>query len=72
MTDTAFLCDSFGSLLTELLIGRTNAEINWLKAGFRAVYNKELISAVKGELSAKTERMFLCVIFARPGRCFIH
>jgi len=47
------------SLLTELIIGRTNSEINWLKLGYRAVYNKDLVSAVKGELSAKMERMFL-------------
>ncbi|KAL7413054.1 hypothetical protein BDY24DRAFT_390471 [Mrakia frigida] len=49
-------------LMTELLIGRTNSEINWLKAGYRAVYNKDLVSAVKGELSAKTERMFLMAL----------
>ncbi|KAL7424955.1 Annexin C1 [Cryptotrichosporon argae] len=45
-------------LLTELLIGRTNAEMFALKEGYRRVYGKDLLKAAQGELSAKTERLF--------------
>ncbi|EIW65745.1 hypothetical protein TREMEDRAFT_70412 [Tremella mesenterica DSM 1558] len=45
-------------LLTEILLGRTNEEMFFLKEGFRRLYGKDLISTVKGELSMQTERMF--------------
>lgn len=47
------------SLLTEMIIGRSNAEIHLLKAAYSAMYRKDLTQTVKGELSMKTERLFL-------------
>ncbi|KAL1407457.1 Annexin C1 [Vanrija albida] len=58
-------CDGAGThedLLTEILIGRTNEEIFLLKEGYRRVYNKDLVSVIKGELSMKTERMFVMAL----------
>ncbi|ORY34884.1 hypothetical protein BCR39DRAFT_515367 [Naematelia encephala] len=45
-------------LLNEVLLGRTNEEIFLLKEGYRRLYHKDLTAVVRGELSAKTERMF--------------
>lgn len=48
--------------MTEVLIGRTNEEIFLLKEGYRRTYNKDLVNVVKGELSMKTERMFVMAL----------
>ncbi|WWD20122.1 hypothetical protein CI109_104598 [Kwoniella shandongensis] len=45
-------------LLNEVLLGRTNEEIFYLKDGYKRVYNQDLQATIKGELSMKTERMF--------------
>ncbi|WRT69495.1 uncharacterized protein IL334_006481 [Kwoniella shivajii] len=45
-------------LLNELLLGRSNEEMFYLKEGYKRVYGKDLVSVVRGELSMKTERMF--------------
>ncbi|KDR85911.1 hypothetical protein GALMADRAFT_235066 [Galerina marginata CBS 339.88] len=46
------------TLLIELILGRPGHEIRWLKTGYRLRYGKDLVDAVKGDLSGKTERMF--------------
>lgn len=43
-------------LLNELLLGRTNLEIHLLKEGYQRTFGKDLVRAVQGELSMKTER----------------
>jgi len=45
-------------LLNEILLGRTNQEINMLKQAYQRKHNKDLAAVVRGELSMKTERMF--------------
>ncbi|KAF8971864.1 hypothetical protein BDZ97DRAFT_2025750 [Flammula alnicola] len=45
-------------LLTELILGRPGHEIRWLKTAYRLRYGKDLVDAVKSDLSGKTERMF--------------
>jgi Annexin len=49
-------------LLTEVLVGRTNQEIEALKAEYHRVYHKDLVHVVRGELSMKTERMFNMIL----------
>ncbi|GHJ86183.1 hypothetical protein NliqN6_2585 [Naganishia liquefaciens] len=49
-------------LLNELLLGRTNQEIHLLKEGYQRAYGKDLVSVVRGELSMKTERMFVMAL----------
>ncbi|KAJ9123069.1 hypothetical protein QFC22_001258 [Naganishia vaughanmartiniae] len=49
-------------LLNELLLCRTNQEIHLLKEGYQRVYGKDLTSVVRGELSMKTERMFMMAL----------
>ncbi|KAF8587615.1 Annexin [Ramaria rubella] len=45
-------------ILTEILLDRTNSEMQTLKDAYRATYGRDMISVVRGELSAKTERLF--------------
>lgn len=45
-------------VLTEILLGRSNADVHILKSAYHATYNKRLEDAVAGELSFKTKRMF--------------
>ena len=45
--------------LTEILLGRSNADLTLLKNAYRFHYNRDLIQDVKGDLSAKTERSAL-------------
>jgi annexin A7/11 len=52
-------------LLTEILVGRNNAEMDALKYAYKQKYNKDLLAAVQGELSMKTERMFNMVLTGR-------
>lgn len=53
-------------LLTELILGRSGAEIRLLIDGYRIKYGKDLVSAVKGDLSGKTElSMFPFLILRR-------
>jgi len=58
-------CKGMGThedLLTEILVGRSNAELHLLKEAYRRTYNKDLDAVVRGELSMKTERMFNMVL----------
>lgn len=51
--------------LNEVLLGRTNADINAIKAHYQHMYKRSLESDLKSDLSAKTERLFVMVIAAR-------
>lgn len=58
-------CKGIGThedLLTEILMCRSNNEMFLLKEAFRRTYNKDLVQVVKGELSMKTERMFVMAL----------
>ncbi|CDZ98721.1 Annexin [Phaffia rhodozyma] len=58
-------CSGIGTheeLLSEILLGRSNNEIYLLKSAYKAIYNKDLVAVVKGELSMKTERMFIMAL----------
>lgn len=55
------------TLLTELLLGRSNNDLNLLKEAYRRRFKRDLVQDVKDDLSAKTERMFLMALNAsRP------
>ena len=43
-------------LLTELILGRPGHEIRWLKTAYKLRYGKDLVDAVKSDLSGSTER----------------
>lgn len=58
-------------LLTELLIGRSNAEMNELKYAYEKKYHKSLQKAVQGELSMKTERAFNMALTARRDEEYV-
>lgn len=46
-------------LLVELILGRQGPDVRWLKAGYKARYGKDLVDAVKNDLSGKLERRAL-------------
>lgn len=50
--------------LNDVLLGRTNADINAIKHEYQRVYNKSLEADVRGDLSMKTERLFTMVLAA--------
>lgn len=43
-------------LLTELILGRPGHEIRWLKTAYKLRYGKDLVDAVKSDLSGSMER----------------
>jgi len=45
-------------ILTEVLLDRTNSEIQTLKSTYRATYGRDLPAVIRAELSVKTERLF--------------
>lgn len=47
-------------LLTELILGRPGHEIRWLKTAYKLRYGKDLVDAVKSDLSGSTERSQHC------------
>lgn len=53
------------SVLNDVLLARTNADLNAIKRLYHAKYKKTLEAAVKDELSLKTERMFDIVLLAQ-------
>jgi annexin A7/11 len=53
------------SALDDVLLARSNADINAIKAHYHHMYRKSLESDVKGDLSMKTERMYAMVMSAR-------
>jgi annexin A7/11 len=51
-------------ILNDVLLGRSNADMQAIKAEFQKTYRTSLESVIKGELSMKTERHFLMVLAA--------
>ena len=52
------------SLLNDVLIGRSNADLQAIKATYQQTYHRPLESDVRGDLSAKTERLFAMILAA--------
>lgn len=52
------------SLLDDVLIGRSNADLNVIKQVYQATYHHSLESDVRSDLSAKTERMYQMILAA--------
>ncbi|KAI0193168.1 hypothetical protein F4808DRAFT_442362 [Astrocystis sublimbata] len=52
------------TVLNDVLLGRSNADINAIKHMYQRTYNRPLESVVKGDLSMKTERHFMIVLGA--------
>ncbi|KAK8049495.1 hypothetical protein PG994_011225 [Apiospora phragmitis] len=52
------------NVLNDVLLGRSNADIQAIKGKFQQVFNESLESMIKGDLSLKTERHFLIVLGA--------
>lgn len=50
------------SLLDDVLIGRSNADMNAIKHAYHHTYHHSLESDVRSDLSAKTERMYVMII----------
>ncbi|KAF2770687.1 Annexin [Teratosphaeria nubilosa] len=53
------------SAMDDVLLCRTNADLNAIKSHYQQKYRRTMESDVKGDLSAKTERMFDMVMSAR-------
>ncbi|KAK7735369.1 hypothetical protein SLS63_003839 [Diaporthe eres] len=51
--------------LNDVLLGRSNADINAIKAAYRQTFKRDLVAAVKDDLSLKTERHFEIVLSAQ-------
>ena len=51
-------------ILNDVLLSRSNADMQAIKAEFQRTYRQSLESVIKGELSMKTERHFLMVLAA--------
>ena len=51
-------------LLNDVLIGRSNADINAIKLTYQRTYRRSLEQDVRADLSAKTERMFSMILAA--------
>lgn len=51
--------------LNEVLLGRSNADINAIKRHYQMIYKRSLESDLKSDLSGKTERLFDMVVAAR-------
>ncbi|KAI8953804.1 hypothetical protein F4801DRAFT_535651 [Xylaria longipes] len=51
-------------VLNDVLLGRSNADMNAIKGMYRRTFNRSLESDVKGDLSMKTERHFMIVMGA--------
>ncbi|KAH8896063.1 Annexin [Thozetella sp. PMI_491] len=52
-------------VLNDVLLGRSNADINAIKSAYQHAFRQRLEDAVKGDLSMKTERHFLIVLSAQ-------
>lgn len=71
MSDVHLLYDAMSGpgtkerALNDILLGRSNADINAIKAAYRQTYKRDLLAAVKDDLSLKTERHFEIVLSAQ-------
>ena len=52
------------SVLNDVLIARSNADIHAIKAAYHQKYKRSLESDVRGDLSLKTERLFAMILSA--------
>lgn len=52
-------------VLNDVLLGRSNADINAIKSAYQQAYRQRLEDAVRGDLSLKTERHFMIVLSAQ-------
>lgn len=52
------------TVLNDVVIGRSNADMNAIKAAYQAKYHRSLEPDVRGDLSGKTERLFSMVLAA--------
>lgn len=52
-------------LLDDVLCGRSNADLNAIKQRYQQLYHQDLVSAVKGDLSLKTLRMYEFILAAQ-------
>lgn len=52
-------------VLNDVLLSRTNADIQAIKAAYQATHRRSLESDVRGDLSMKTERLFAKVLSAQ-------
>jgi annexin A7/11 len=50
------------SVLNDVLLGRSNADMAVIKRAYQATYHQPLENVVKGDLSMKTERHFMMVL----------
>lgn len=50
------------SMLTEAIMGKTNAEVNRMKSIYPLRYKESLEAAVRGDLSMKTEKLFMMAL----------
>lgn len=53
------------AILDDVLIGRTNADINAIKAEYQRLFRKPLEGDLRGDLSGGTEQMYMMIIAAR-------
>ena len=53
------------SAMNDVLLSRSNADMNAIKSQYQKMYRRSLESDVKGDLSMKTERLFDMVMSAR-------
>lgn len=52
------------AVLNDVLLGRSNADINAIKSTYQRTFNRRLEADLKGDLSMKTERHFMVVLGA--------
>ncbi|KAF9528103.1 hypothetical protein CPB83DRAFT_356481 [Crepidotus variabilis] len=53
------------TILMELLLCRPGHEIRWLKTGYKLRYGRDLVDAVKSDLSGKLERLYIMALNAQ-------
>jgi len=53
------------AVLNDVLLGRSNADINAIKSEYQRVFRRRLEDDVRGDLSLKTERHFMIVLGAQ-------
>lgn len=53
------------TVLDDVLLGRSNADMNAIKQAYQLKYRRSLEADVRGDLSAKTERLFMMILSAQ-------
>jgi annexin A7/11 len=53
------------AILDEVCLGRSNADMNAIKACYQQIYGKDMVKEIKDDLSLKTERLYEYVLSAR-------